>query len=262
MEEFDLQQKQFEWYFQWGKFQDNEMFLFKDWIYPNKLEDFKGKEVLEGGCGGGQHTSFVAPYVRSICAVDLNCTDLAIKRTQQFQNISFVEDDLAKMDLQRKFDIIFSIGVIHHTDDPDLTVRNLLRHLKSGGRFIFWVYSKEGNFWVENLVEPIRKILLKRLSREIVYKISLFVTALLYLPVYTIYLIPVFQFLPFFEYFKNFRKLSYIRNATNVFDKLNAPQVDFISYERARSWVSSSEYKDIHISPYMGVSWRISGTKK
>ena len=48
-----MQKKHKEWHSQWSMLKDDEFFLFKDWIYPNVLEDFKDKEVLECGCGGG-----------------------------------------------------------------------------------------------------------------------------------------------------------------------------------------------------------------
>ena len=48
-----MQQKS-EWYEQWELLQCNELFLFKDWIYPATLKDFRGKDVLECGCGGGK----------------------------------------------------------------------------------------------------------------------------------------------------------------------------------------------------------------
>ncbi len=47
------QLKQSQWYDQWEMFQDEELFLFKDWIYPITLADFRDKEVLEAGCEGG-----------------------------------------------------------------------------------------------------------------------------------------------------------------------------------------------------------------
>ncbi|MFA6319117.1 MAG: hypothetical protein WC943_17025, partial [Elusimicrobiota bacterium] len=70
------------------------------------------------------------------------------------------------------------------------------------------------------------------------------------------------RFLPYYEYFENWRILSYSRNMLNVFDKLNAPQTHFIRKERIERWFSPSEFQDIHISPYKGVSWRGSGTKR
>jgi len=255
------QKKQSEWHEQWSMLQDDELFLFKDWILPVKLEDFGGKEVLECGCGGGQHTSYVAPFAGHHTAVDLNTADLARERNLKFNNITFVEADIGTMDLGKKFDFVFSIGVVHHTDDPDKTFRNMMQHTKPGGKTIVWVYSKEGNAMVEYGVEPLRKLFLRHLSRKALLGLSKFITALLYPFVYTIYLLPL-RFLPYYEYFGNFRKLTFYRNTLNVFDKLNAPQVDFISYERIKKWFSESEYEQISITPYKGVSWRGSGVKK
>lgn len=254
------QKKQSEWHRQWTLLQDNELFLFKDWILPNTLEDFRGKEVLECGCGGGQHTMFVSEYAKLVTAVDLNTTDIAMKRNEGRTNINFIEADIASMDLGKQFDIVFSIGVVHHTDDPDKTMENLARHVKPGGRLIVWVYSEEGNELVRNLVEPARKAFLMNMNRGSLLTLSKIITAMMYLPVYTLYLLP-FRSLPFYEYFGNFRKLSFERNTLNVFDKLNAPQVDFISRERAGRWFDPSQFRDISIRPYKGVSWSASGTK-
>ncbi len=257
-----MQKKHQEWHEQWSLFQDDELFLFRDWIYPNTLEDFKNKEVLECGCGGGQHTFFIAPYARSITAVDLNTIDIAMERNKKFDNVRFVEADIATMDLNRKFDIVFSIGVVHHTDNPDRAVENLKRHVKPGGKLILWVYSKEGNLLVRCLVEPIRKIFLKHIiSNKKLLTLCKIITALLYIPFYSIYMLHL-RFLPYYEYSENFRKLSFYRNNLNVFDKLNAPQVDFISKDRIERWFDESEFENIHIRFYKGVSWSGSGTKK
>lgn len=255
-----IQRKQNEWHEQWEMLRDDELFLFEDWIQPVTLDDFRGKTVLECGCGGGQHTSFIAPYATHITAIDLNTSDLARQRNANFTNIEFLEADIATMDLGREFDIVFSIGVVHHTDDPDATFQNLFRHTKSGGKTIVWVYSKEGNWLVDRLVEPIRKRFLSRWSRKNLLVLSRWITACMYLPIYSIYLLPL-SFLPFYEYFQNFRKLSFYRNTLNVFDKLNAPQVDFIEKSRIENWFQSERYCKVHVTPYKGVSWRGSGVK-
>src|SRR5262249_7352747 len=151
----------------------------------------------------------------------------------------------------KKYDMVLSIGVVHHTDNPDSTVANLIQHLKPGGRLLLWVYSKEGNALVEKIVEPFRKLLLARLSRKTVHQIARVITALLIIPVYTIYRLPL-PFLPYYEYFRSFRHLSFERNVLNVFDKLNAPQTEFISRARAEEWVNHNHFEDIHISSYCG----------
>lgn len=255
------QLKQSQWYDQWEMFQDEELFLFKDWIYPITLDDFRDKEVLEAGCGGGQHTFFIAPYAKRITAVDLNTLSIAKKRNNQFDNIDFIEDDIAEMELKKQFDIVFCIGVIHHTDNPEKTVENLKRHVKPGGKLIVWVYSEEGNYIVRTIVEPLRKLFLHTMDRKNLLIISKIITGLMYIPIYSLYKLPLY-FLPYYDYFVNFRKMSFGRNTLNVFDKLNAPQVEFISYGRIKNWFPDQEFSTINLSAYKGVSWRGSGTKR
>jgi SAM-dependent methyltransferase len=254
------QKKQDEWHQQWSMLRDDEAFLFLEWIDPLTLKDFEGKTVLECGCGGGQHTAMIAPVASHVTAVDLNTSDLARQRNSGCKNVEFVESDIAKMDLGRQFDVVFSIGVVHHTDDPNATFRNMVKHTKPGGLTVVWVYSREGNWMVEKIVEPIRKRWLVSMRRKRLLSLSKMITAMLYVPIYTVYLLPL-RILPFYEYFQNFRRLSFDRNTLNVFDKLNAPQVEFIECDRIHQWFHKDQFKDVHISPYKGVSWRGSGVK-
>jgi len=253
-----------EWHQQWSMFEDHVEFLFHDWIKPNTLETFRSKDVLEGGCGGGQHTAMVAPVASSVTAVDLNTADIARERNRQFKNVTFVEGDLATMELGRQFDVVFCIGVIHHTDDPDATFRNLYRHCRSGGRMIIWTYSAEGNAMVRYGVEPIRKLVLRHLSRKNLHALSCLITAALYPPIHTVYRLPVLRFLPYYEYFANARRLSFARNVLNVFDKLNAPQTIFTTRAKCSEWFDPSRFEaeSISILPYAGVSYSLSGIKR
>lgn len=253
------QQKQSEWFEQWQIIRDDELFLFEDWISPHTLDTFKGKTVLECGCGSGQHTNFMAQYAKSVVAVDLNTVAIAQQRNAHHDNVRFVEADIATMQLPDTFDIVISIGVVHHTDHPEKTIANMKRHLKPGGIMIVWVYSQEGNLPVRLLIEPARKLFLSRLSRKSLLAISSLATALMYLPIYTVYLLPL-KFLPYYDYFENFRRLSFQRNVGNLFDKLNAPQTDFISKKRAEAFVA--DMVEPHVSAYKGVSWRVSGRAK
>ncbi len=256
-----MQQKQQEWAWQWDRLYDDNQWLFQEWIYPNSLETFRGKDVLDCGCGGGQHINFIAPYARSITGVDLNALSSAAKHTDHLCHVTLVENDLATMDLGQTYDIVYSIGVLHHTDDPSVSFQNIARHCKKDGRVVVWVYSAEGNALNRWVLEPMKSLLIGFLPRSIVMWLAHALTALLYIPIYTVYLLPL-RFLPFFEYFANWRRLTYRRNLLNVFDKLNAPQTWFISRKQIEQWFDPSMFCDIHLSPYKGVSWRGSGTKK
>ncbi len=256
-----MQEKQQQWAWQWNKLYDDNKWLFSEWIAPNTLEDFRGKSVLDCGCGGGQHLQFVAPYCAEAVGVDLNALASAARNTADLKNVQLIENDIATMDLKRQFDIVYSIGVLHHTDDPTASFRNIAKHAKSGGRVIVWVYSNEGNALNRWLVEPAKSLLVHHLPRSVVLFLSRILTTLVSIPVYTVYLLPL-TFLPYYQYFQNWRKLTFERNVLNVFDKLNAPQTFFITKSQIQEWFHESEFSDIHISAYKGVSWRGSGIKR
>jgi len=255
------QKKQFEWKWQWEKVYDDNEWLFTEWIKPTKLKDFKGKTALDCGCGGGQHLNFIAPYCKQGVGIELNTVSVARKNTRKNKNIKIVQGDIAKIKLRQKFDFVYSIGVLHHTDDPTKSFNNIKKMAKKNGKVIIWVYSWEGNFWNRTLIEFLKKYIFLKLNKNILWAISNLTTALMYIPIYTVYLLP-FKVLPFYQYFQNWRKLSFKRNNQNVFDKLNAPQTFFIKKSTIRKWFNPKEFKKIHISHYKGVSWRASGTRK
>ncbi|MBN2014528.1 MAG: class I SAM-dependent methyltransferase [Candidatus Altiarchaeota archaeon] len=255
------QDKQDEWRWQWDRFYDENLFLFKEWIHPTRLEDFREKSVLDCGCGNGQYINIIAPYCKRILGVDLNAAEIARTNTAHNTNVEIIEADITTMNLKKNFDIVYSIGVLHHTDNPTNAFNNIKRFVKKGGRLIVWVYSREGNFLNMLVLEPIKELFFRKLDRKFLLYLAHALTIILYMPIYTLYLLPL-RFLPYYQYFQNWRKLSYKRNFMNVFDKLNAPTTHFIGKETVEKWFDSDEFKDVHISLYKGVSWRASGTKR
>lgn len=258
------QAKQPEWADQWSRFADEERFLFDEWIAPRTLEEFRGKRVLECGCGGGQHTAMMAAVAGQVTAVDLNAVEVARARNAGRTNVRFVEADIAGLDLGEQFDIVVCIGVIHHTDDPDRTFEAIYRHCRPGGTVIIWTYSSEGNALVRFVVEPLRALFLQRLPRPLLVRLSELVTAMLYPFVYSIYLPSATSFLPYHEYFANFRRLPFRRNVLNVYDKLNAPQTRFTTRTTCDRWFNATRFEGatISIRRYAGVSYSLSGVKR
>ena len=252
------QAKQAEWAEQWRVFYDDRIDLFLDWIHPCTLKDFEGRSVLDAGCGPGHHIAMVAPRAQRVVGVDLNTAGIARHNTQGHPNVTVIEDDIAAMKLGEQFDIVYCIGVVHHTDDPTATVRNLEAHVRPGGCLILWVYSYEGNFLNRTLVEFGKRHALRHLPRPALHVAARVLTTALYFPVHTIYRSPL-RWLPYYDYFGNFRRLPFRRNLQNVFDKLNAPQTVFLRHSEVAAWFPPDRFTDVHISRYLGVSWRASG---
>ncbi|MCS7232073.1 MAG: class I SAM-dependent methyltransferase [Elusimicrobiota bacterium] len=254
-------QKQPEWRYQWSKFKDDNLFLFKEWIYPYTLQDFTDKTVCDCGCGHGQHLIFISSYCKKAVGIDLNTADIARENVKNCKNVEIIEADIENLNIEEKFDIVYCIGVIHHTDNPNKAFVNIKNLVKPGGILIIWVYSWEGNFFTRTILEFLRKLIFSKIHRDYLLFISKIITLMLYIPVYTLYKLPL-KFLPFYEYFSNFRKLSFKRNLLNVFDKLNAPQTKFIKKSLIQQWFNTKEFKNICIRHHKGISYHASGIKK
>lgn len=58
---------------------------------------------------------------------------------------AFLQADINHLPLaENSVDLIFSEGVLHHTDDTRAALAAVVRHLKHGGRILFYVYRKKG----------------------------------------------------------------------------------------------------------------------
>lgn len=245
---------------------DQPPHMFLEWTWPHDAQAFKGMRVLDAGCGGGQHAAWVAQHAREVVAVDRSTSSLVSERLAEFPHVRVVAGDIAHVgpeDLGGTFDVVYSIGVIHHTDDPDATFSNLVRCVRPGGLLITWVYSREGNEVARKLVEPLRKALLRHLPGNTLEGISWALTVPALAAAHTLYRLPLAShLLPMSDYLKYQRTLPARRVAANVLDKLLAPRTEFIDRNRADRWLAHPELEPAHISPFLGVSWRISARRK
>jgi SAM-dependent methyltransferase len=258
------QTKQQEWAWQWAQVPDvidENLGALREWLWPHTPESFRGETVLECGCGSGHHARFMAGYAKRVVAVDLNATETAFLTTKSLPNVEVVEADIATMDFPEPFDAVYSLGVVHHTDDPDRTVANLTRLVRPGGRLLIRVYSREGNFVTRTFVEGARRTFLRRLSRRQLLGVSRLAGISMVALMQTVYRLPL-RFLPYYNYFADSRRLTLKSNSLNIFDKLNAPQTHFITREQVNRWFNPEVFEDISIDLHHGTTWRASGRKK
>lgn len=106
-------------------------------------------DILIAGGGTGQHPLTTARAIEGaqVTAIDLSRRSLsyAMRKAEEMnvKNISFQQADI--LDLQKlgkQFDVIESVGVIHHMEDPVQGLRNLNDQLKPGGYMKIGIYSK------------------------------------------------------------------------------------------------------------------------
>ncbi|HTI96291.1 MAG TPA: class I SAM-dependent methyltransferase [Rudaea sp.] len=134
---------------------------FEDWMAPLAEPDFRGRDVLELGCGNGSLLVHSATwYPRHLVGVDLGSSvDTARANLQRAgaQNAEVRQADLTTF-ASDGFDVVYCIGVLHHLKEPETGFKAVLRNVRPGGWFHCWVYAREGNGLVIALVDPIRKL--------------------------------------------------------------------------------------------------------
>src|SRR4051812_5987726 len=132
---------------------------FLDWIHPLEPADFAGKLVLDAGCGIGRHAYFAAKYgAKEVIAIDLSgAVETARSVLREFPNAHVVQGDLLRPPFPRReaaeFDLVYSIGVIHHLPVPADGIRSLAELLDPSGMLAVWVYGYENNGVVRNVIE-------------------------------------------------------------------------------------------------------------
>ena len=106
-------------------------------------------DILVAGCGTGEHALATASRFLNcnVLAVDLSLSSLSygMRKTQELgiTNIIYMQGDILKLDqLEREFDIIESVGVLHHMDDPLAGWKVLVDRLRTGGVMLIALYSE------------------------------------------------------------------------------------------------------------------------
>jgi len=110
-----------------------------------------GLDILIAGCGTGQHSIETAQRFRGarVLAVDLSMTSLcyANRKTHELglENIEYAQADIMSLgSIGRTFDVIESVGVLHHLAEPISGLRVLLSLLRPCGLMRLGVYSELG----------------------------------------------------------------------------------------------------------------------
>jgi SAM-dependent methyltransferase len=243
---------------------DRQEFL--AWIAPLTPADFKDRVVLDGGCGKGRHIFLAARFgAREVVGIDLsNAVEAAFRNTRELPNVHVVQADIAHLPFADPFDLAYSIGVLHHLPVPKDGFLALAGHVKPGGRISAWVYGKEGNLWIEKLVDPVRRNVTSRLPRVLTRCLSFPPAVVLYAGLKLLYApaksrLWLKRLLPYSDYLCSISGYSFAENFWNVFDQLVAPTAFYHSREEFVDWFATAQARQVEISRHNSNSWRGTG---
>lgn len=142
----------------------------------------KGGNFLDAGCGSGFSASLLFGATLNqvnYFGVDISqAVDIAESRFLE-ENISgeFLQGDISNLPFSGPtFDVIFSEGVLHHTDSTQETFKYLVTLLKPGGKFLFYVYKRKAP--IREFADDYIRQQLSYLSDEEAWKVLYSITKL------------------------------------------------------------------------------------
>jgi len=159
-----------------GFFADLDQYHFEKLHHLVRLVDFnayRGKRVLEVGCGAGTDLVRFAKGGAIVTGVDLSSSAIALARENFAQQ--GLSADLREADGERlpfadgSFDLVYAHGVIQYTPDTERIVEECRRVLTPGGEAVFQAYNRVS--WL-NALSKLMKVPLEHEGAPVLKKFS------------------------------------------------------------------------------------------
>jgi len=252
---------------QWTRFTSNDGFygsaaLFEDICGPLLASrEVAGLRTADIGSGTGRIVRMLlsagAAHVVALepsAAFDVLCRNVAAFR-DRVECIHAVGERLPK---DRGFDLILSIGVLHHIPDPAPVVKAAYEALGEGGRMLVWLYGQEGNATYLALTVPLRAIT-TRLPHLAVLTVARILTVALAPYVWLCRRLP----LPLAGYFANvFGRMDHDKQVLIVYDQLRPAYARYYSRADAIALLTVAGFENVRAHHRHGYSWTVVGTKR
>jgi len=121
------------------------------------LETLRGKQLLEIGSGGGAHSSLFKKYGANVTSLDItperaSSTGKKLAMIDEGTGIAVQADAENLPFVDQAFDIVYSNGVLHHSENTQKCIDEVFRTLKPRGRAMIMLYSRHSALYWLNLL--------------------------------------------------------------------------------------------------------------
>lgn len=245
--------------YEWAKYNEirpDYEIQFRKWTPFLQPEDWRGKAVLDVGCGTGRNSLWPLNYgAASATAIDVDDQSLEVARRNlaPFKNASVLQRSAYDIGFENHFDIAFSIGVIHHLEHPQRALEQMVKAVKEQGEVLIWVYGLENNEWIVRYADPLRKALFSWLPIRLVHHLSLYPAAMLWLALRA--------GVGRTEYFRLIRTFSFRHLRSIVFDQMLPKIAHYWPRAMVERIMQEAGLKNIRVQWVNEISWAAIGTK-
>jgi len=134
-------------------------------VFKKKWRDSLKGDLLEIGCGSGSDLEIFSRIkeLKKITAIDLgeNIEKLA-ERYKERKDIDIRRGNALSLDFDdKKFDVIYSFGVFHHTSDPIKCISEAQRVLKKNGSIFLYLYSSHEDLLFKRMGIFLERLIMK-----------------------------------------------------------------------------------------------------
>ena len=251
---------------QWTRYTDNSGYYgsleyFTDICAPLlSVDDVHGRAVADIGSGTGRivnmlldagaaHVTALEPS-ESFAVVAANTADRAGK-------VEVIRGDGIAIPQSREFDLVVSIGVLHHVENPGPIVDAARTSLRPGGTMFIWLYGREGNETYLALAEPLRA-LTKRMPHRLLALLCyvLDVIAIGYTAVSRVLPLPMRQYMQ-----TVYCRLASDKRRLVIYDQLNPAYAKYYREDEARALLENNGFSNVRTHHRHGYSWSVVGTR-
>ena len=220
--------------YQWDALQEGEHLLTNE-TFMGSVKDtvctyaqlpaewFKGKKVLDAGCGNGRFSFALASLGAKVTSFDISVNGTAnLQKICDNNNLSikiYNQNLLEPLrdELEDEYDLVWSYGVLHHTGDTYKSFENICNLTKIGGYMFLMLYGEPRSGHDEDIFELYSY---ERLRRATMNK-------------------------TFEEKIKVLEKDDVVTDVHGWFDAISPHINDLYTFQEIESWLIAKGYFDI-----------------
>jgi SAM-dependent methyltransferase len=246
--------------YSWSRFHhltDEQFEQFRRWTSLLDPEhDWKDQRFLDVGCGAGRNSCWAMRLgAAGGTAIDVDPSSLAAARDNlaPFPQVQVRFESVYEITAQDEYDLVFSLGVIHHLEQPQLAVERMRRAARPGGKVLIWVYGYENMEFYVRFLDPVRRALFRRMPLPVVRTLAHVPALLLFMGLRS--------GLGRIEYFQLLRRFPYRHIHHIVFDQMIPRIAHYWRRDEVVALMRAAGFENPTVAPVNNMSWCALGIK-